>query len=211
VLHLPKFRFTLAQFLLAVLAIPVNIGVVAAVAFTASNQSYKWFGNDWFGEVRHFLIHSAGMSEAFVCGYVQFAMMHASAWVCYCVIAVILGLLRSKWSMPVGLTFVVSILVWDFLSDYHAGLHGYLDLRFVSLSGVILAAACFAAGRVVRGVYRPISEHRTSRLSRVVTAIALAGTIGFSVFGWWLIGLDRQAGREVQQWFDDPQNVPAQH
>ena len=147
------------------------------------------------------MIDNVGASVSFVTGYVSFAMIDVPSWVCYCVIAFGLGLLRTTWAFWSGVAFLVSIALWDLLSDFFSGLHGHVNLRFVSLFGVCLAAACFIVARRLRGGRSETSHISPTGFSMGVSVVALIGTLAVSVYGWWLIGLNRQAGIEIQEWF----------
>ncbi|WP_425399795.1 hypothetical protein [Aeoliella sp.] len=202
VVHPRTLRFTTADLFTLVSAIPVCIGVVAAVEFTAFEQSYEWFGIDWYSGVRHFLMDSVGVPPGFVARYVTFAMADMPAWFCYSIIAIALGLIRSKWALVVGTAFILSIFIWDLMSDCFSGLHAQTNLRIVSLFGVALAAACFAITRRIRG-RSLVSDHKTGRSAMGITCLAIVLTLAVSMYGWWLVGLTRQAGLEVQEMFND--------
>lgn len=59
-MHSPRHSFALADLFLFVSTIPVCVGAIAAIEFIAGNQSYVWFGIDWYSDVRHFLINDVG-------------------------------------------------------------------------------------------------------------------------------------------------------
>ena len=152
-------RFTISSFLTLVTALFVCIGFVAAVDFTAFHQSCEWFGIDWQDNTRSYLIDTVGLSSDFVCGYVTFAMIDLPAWVCYMIVASVLGLIRTKWGLITGLAFITSILLWDWTSDYFSGLHNMIYLRLVSLFGVTIVALCFVVAKKLRGRVTNPSEH----------------------------------------------------
>lgn len=193
-------RFTLTDLLTFATALPVCIGVIEAVEFTAFNQSFEWFGIDWHSDVRHFLVDKVGVPSDFVAGYVTFAMTDLPAWVCYSMIALFLGLLRSKWSFPAGVAFIVAIFVRDLMSDYFSGLHGFVNLRLVSLFGVVVAALCFASTRRIRSTSH-FPNRKPGRLTTAFTCLAIVALLAASAYGWWLVDLDYKAGIEVQRTF----------
>ncbi len=197
-----KHRFALVDFLAFITSIPVCVGVVAAIEFTASNQSYEWFGIDWYNNVRHFLIDDVGVPSDFVTGYVSFAIVDVPAWICYAVTAFILGLLRSKWTFTIGVAFILSIFIWDLTSDYFSGLHGHINLRLVSLLGVVVAAMCFAFARRIRGRSRK-PDRKNSRILMAFNCVAIVAMLAVAAYGWWLVELSREAGLEVQEWFSN--------
>ena len=199
-----QLRFTLAELLWLTAAIPISVGVVAAIEFAAFIQSYEWFGIDWHSYVRDYLTSNIGMSPHFVARYITFAMHDVSAWVCYAFIALLLGLVRSKWAYIGGVAFVASILAWDFMSDYFSGMHHLIYLRLVSLFGVIVAGLFFLFARRIRG-RKPASERKPGRIALGFTYLVLIAIFATSAFGWWFIDEDRKAGLEVQKIFNiDP-------
>jgi hypothetical protein len=193
-----KHQFTLMDLLTFVTAIPVCIGVIAAVECTAFDQSVEWFGTGWYGVVRRFLIDNVGLPSNFVTGYVSFAMIDFPAWICYAMIASILGLIRSKWSLTIGVAFILSIFVWDLIFDSFSGLHGYINLRLVSLFGVVVAALCFAITRRIRGgSHAP--DRTTGQLAKGLICLAILATLAVSIYGWWLVAVVREASSEHQE------------
>lgn len=198
--HSRKHSFTLAGLLTFVTAVPVCIGIVAAVEFTASYQSYEWFGGAWYSDVRHFLVDRVGVPVSFVARYVSFAMIDVPGWVCCVAIAFVLGLIRSKLAFIVGVAFIPSVCVWDFTSDYFSGLHGHLNLRLVSLFGVSVIALSFAVSRRIRGGTQ-MREQKTGRIAIGFTCVAIGASLAVSQYGWSLVNLHREAGLEVQEMF----------
>lgn len=197
-----KYRYTLTDLLTLVTAMPVCIGVVAAVEFTAFNLSFEWFGIDWYNDVRHLLIDNVGVPSNFVARYVSGAMFDLPAWVCYAVIGLIFGLSRSKWSFTIAVSFILSIFVWDLMSDYFSGLHGHINRRLVSLFGVLVATLFFGVARKSRGRSH-VAERGTGRLAKGFTCLALIASLGVSIYGWWLVDLDRKAGLEALDMFGE--------
>ena len=185
-----KIRFTLAHVLTFITAVPVCMGVVVAVESAASNQSYEWFGIEWRSNVRHFLIDSVGLPMNFVTGYVSFAMIDLPAWICYSVIALTLGLIRSKWAMMIGVTFIMSVFAWDLASDYFSGLGGQINTRLVSMFGVAVPALSFALARVVRG-HTDVPKRKTGRVAIGFTCLAIVISLATSIYGWWIVGQNR--------------------
>jgi hypothetical protein len=191
-------RFSLSDLLAFVTAIPFCVGAVAAIKFAACTTSYTWFGVAWYSAVREFLIYDVGMSASFVCGYVTFAMLDVPAWICYFAIASILGLIRSNWTYIIGIAFIAAILLCDFASNFFSGIYSNINLRLVSLFGAFGTATCFTIARKIRG-NAFVSKRKVSRMRRVLTYLAIAVSLAVSVFGWWLIDVDRKAGLEAQK------------
>lgn len=194
-------RFTLSGLLFIVAALPICMGVVAAVEFTAWDVAGTWIGIDWWNAARQFLLDDVGLSADFVARYVTFALHDIAAWVCYCIIALALGIFRHAWAQRSGVVFLVSIILYDLLADYHSGLHHLLNLRLVSLFGVLLATICFLAGRKLPPALPAASPRKPSRLCLATWTIGIAAILAMSIYGWWLIEIGRQAGLEVQKLF----------
>jgi len=195
--RLRKHRFTLADLLTFVTAIPVCIGVIAAIEFTASKKSLNWFGSAWHSDVRHFLVDNVGLPLNFVTGYVSFALIDLPAWACYAAIALVFGVIRSNWSFTIGGAFILSIFVWDLMSDYFVGFHTWINFRFVSLFGVVLATSCFAVTRRIRGCSHVLAR-RTDRIAKGFIYLFIVATVAMSIYGWWIVDASRRVGLEFQ-------------
>lgn len=140
-------------------------------------------------DIRDFLLNQ-GISPNIVV-YITFALDDALAWLCYCIIALILGTLRNEWAFRLGIAFLISIGLRDFLYDCLGGVQWLLGLRLISLLGVLLAAATFALARTLRGGREP-SGRKISALARVLWIIAVIGTIAVSVHGWRMIDVEHK-------------------
>jgi len=192
-------RFSLFDLLLVISAFPVCIGIASAIEYSASNLWEELFGFDWRYTVRRTLIDDVGIPVDFVTEYVTFAINKVPAWVCYCVISSILGLLRTKWVDLSCIVFIISIGLWDFYSDYIIGLHASLNLRVVSLFGVFLATVCLFGARKLRRHHAMTSLRNYDPLWIGIYTIAIAGIISISVYGWFIISLHRSSGIELQK------------
>lgn len=190
------YQLSVRDLLTFVTALPVSIGVVAAVESTANKLSDNWFGTAWYGDVRRFLIYKLSLPSDFVTGYVSHALIDLPAWTCYAALALILGLIRPQWSSTIGLAFVMSILAWDLLSDTFYGLHARINLRLESLFGAVLVSTFYAVARRFRRRVH-ITDNRPRRLEMSLMYFALAATFAISIYGWWLVDASRKEGHEL--------------
>ncbi|MEM6692353.1 MAG: hypothetical protein AAF664_23180 [Planctomycetota bacterium] len=194
-------QFSLRDLLTFVAALPICVGLASVAENLTWSATSGLIDVQWYGEIRRFLV-DRGVATYVVTGYVSFVLLDLPSWFCYSLIALAIGLMGSRVSLPIAIAFVFSVFFRDLLLDSFGGSQFWLNLRVVSAIGTSLTLLGYVTGRYLNAG-RGSSGRRGQERITAGNVVAVVCFTAASMYGWWIVGKERVEIKEIQEEFED--------